>query len=82
MAERPRVALIDDDEAILNSVQHYLRRRDFTVSCFRAAKPFLEALEAGTEFDCAVTDVRMPGISGLALQQALVQQGCLVLPSS
>ena len=78
MAERPSVALIDDDEAILDSVQHYLRRRGFSVSCFRAAKPLLDALDAGTEFDCVVTDVRMPGISGLALQQALAQRACLL----
>ena len=71
MAERLSVALIDDDEAILDSVQLYLGRRGFAVSCFRAAKPLLDALDAGTEFDCVVTDVSMPGMSGLALQQRL-----------
>ena len=78
MAERPSAALVDDDEAILDSVQHYLRRRGFTVSCFRAAKPLLDVLDAGTEFDCVVTDVRMPGISGLALQQTLAKRTCLL----
>ena len=78
MVERLSVALIDDDEAILDSVQLYLRRRGFAVSCFRAAKPLLDALDAGTEFDCVVTDVRMPGMSGLALQQALAQRACLL----
>jgi two-component system response regulator FixJ len=78
MVERHSVALIDDDEAILDSVQLYLRRRGFSVSCFRAASLFLGSLDSGTEFDCVVTDVRMPGMSGLALQQALAQRACLL----
>ena len=79
MVERLSVALIDDDEAILDSIQVCLRRRGFAVTCFRAARPVLDALDAGTAFDCIVTDVRMPGMSGLALQQALAQRA-RVLP--
>ena len=78
MVERLSIALIDDDEAILDSVQLYLGRRGFAVSCFRAAKPLLDALDAGSEFDCVVTDVKMPGMSGLALQRALSQRACLL----
>ena len=78
MTKRLGIALVDDDEAILDSVQVYLDRRGFTVSCFRAAKPLLDALDAGTEFDCVVTDVKMPGMSGLELQQALAQRNCLL----
>lgn len=76
MVERLSIALIDDDEAILDSVQLYLRRKGFAVTCFRAAKPLLDALDAGTAFDCVVTDVRMPGMTGLALQRTLAQRGC------
>jgi two-component system response regulator FixJ len=78
MAERLNVALIDDDEAILDSVQLYLGRRGFAVTCFRAAHPFLAALDGGSAFDCIVTDVRMPGMSGLALQQELAQRSRLL----
>ena len=76
--ERISVALVDDDEAILDSVQLLLRRRGFAVRCFRTAKALLGAFDAGDEFDCVVTDVRMPGMSGQALQQALVRQSRLV----
>jgi two-component system, LuxR family, response regulator FixJ len=71
MPDKPDVALIDDDEAILDSVQLYLRRRGFDVTGFTTATAFLDALDAGAEFECLVTDVRMPGMSGLDLQRVL-----------
>jgi FixJ family two-component response regulator len=77
MTERFNIALIDDEEAILDSVQLYLSRRGLVVACYRAASDFLDALASGTPFDCIVTDVKMPGMSGLALQRALVQKSCL-----
>jgi two-component system response regulator FixJ len=78
MPDNPNVALIDDDEAILDSVQLYLRRRGFGVTGFRAAEGFLSALDAGAEFECAVTDVRMPGMTGLELQRVLSQRASSV----
>ena len=74
MPDKTTVALIDDDDAILDSLQNYLRRRGFAVSCFGAAQPFLDALEAGELFDCVVSDVRMPGMSGVELQGALARR--------
>jgi FixJ family two-component response regulator len=72
MSDRVAVALIDDDEAILDSLQIYLRRRGFLVFAFRSAKAFLEEIgRAPEEFDCVVTDVRMPGTTGLQLQRSL-----------
>ena len=78
MAERLSIALIDDDEAILDSIQLCLQRRGFAVTCFRAAMPVLDALDAGTAFDCIVSDVRMPGMGGLPLQRALTQRAHLL----
>jgi two-component system response regulator FixJ len=74
MPDKPVVALIDDDEAILDSVQLYLQRRGFDVTGFTTAKSFLTALDTGAEFQCVVTDVRMPGMSGLDLQRILSQR--------
>jgi two-component system response regulator FixJ len=64
-----RVALIDDDAAVLDSLSLYLRRENFDVACFDSAESFLVAGES--PFDCIVSDVRMPGLSGLDLVQRL-----------
>lgn len=74
MSDKVTVALIDDDDAILDALQNYLRRRGFLVSCFRAAEPFLDALATGTLFDCVVSDVRMPAMTGVELQAVLTQR--------
>lgn len=71
MADKASVALIDDDEAVLDSLQLYLRRKGFAVTCFPSAKGFLDALDVGSVFDCVVSDVKMPGVSGLDLQRSL-----------
>jgi two-component system response regulator FixJ len=78
MADKLNVALVDDDEAILDSVQLYLRRKGFAVSCFQSADAFLDALDAGSAFDCVVSDVKMPGISGLDLQRSLANRSELI----
>ena len=71
MTEAIRLALIDDDEAVLDALASFLRRRGLEVAIFAAAQPFLDAMDAGDPFDCIVTDVRMPDLSGLELQRLL-----------
>jgi two-component system response regulator FixJ len=68
------LALIDDDEAVLDALQHYLSRQNVRTSCFKTAKNFLGALDDRKPFDCIVSDVRMPGMSGLDLVQHLNQR--------
>jgi FixJ family two-component response regulator len=67
MAEPIHIALIDDDSAVLDSLQLYFARRDVKTSCFADAETFLAALDGGARLDCVVSDVRMPGMSGLDL---------------
>jgi len=61
------VAIIDDDEAVLDSLRLYLSRQGIETSCFASANDFLNAIGGGQAFDCIVSDVRMPGMSGLDL---------------
>jgi two-component system response regulator FixJ len=71
------VALIEDDEAALHSLHVLLEARGYDVGCFLSAEAFLEA--AGQYAPtCIVSDVRMPGMSGLDLHRQLKSQGSIV----
>jgi two-component system response regulator FixJ len=72
MAEPFQIALVEDDAAVLDSLQLYLARQDLETSCFRAAQDLLDAVDGGVQFNCIVSDVRMPGMSGLDLVRHLV----------
>jgi FixJ family two-component response regulator len=71
MADLIELALIDDDEAVLDALLHYLTSQNVNTSCFSAAKNFLTALDHRERFDCIVSDVRMLGMSGLDLMRRL-----------
>ena len=71
MSDRLHVALIDDDAAVLDALRYYLARQTIRTSIFQIAKDFLEALDRHEQFDCVVSDVRMPGMSGLDLMKHL-----------
>jgi len=67
MTESIRIALIDDDAAILDSLRLYFERRKVKVSCFGTTNEFLGEIDSFTQFDCVVSDVRMPGMCGIEL---------------
>jgi two-component system, LuxR family, response regulator FixJ len=67
MAEPAQIALVEDDAAVLDSLQLYLARQDLKTSCFGAAEALLAAVDGGVQFNCIVSDVCMPGMSGLDL---------------
>jgi len=71
MARPSHIALIDDDDAVLDSLSLYFRSQKVATSGFTSAQDFLAALGADKPFDCIVSDVRMPGMSGLDLVREL-----------
>jgi two-component system response regulator FixJ len=75
MAEAMRIALIDDDVAVLDSLRLYFERNGVAASCFTSADAFLAQKEAIPRFDCIVADVRMPGKSGLDLVRESAAKG-------
>ena len=64
------IALIEDDEAVLRSLSMLLAKRGHQVKSYGSAEEFLEALAGNTPL-CVVSDIRMPGMSGLELHQRL-----------
>ncbi len=74
MSEIDQVCLIDDDEAVRDSVGLLLENHEFQVSSFGSAEEFLDHMEQGLQPACVVSDVKMPGLSGLDLQRLLAEQ--------
>ena len=74
MIESDQVCLIDDDEAVRDSVGLLLENHEFQVSSFASAEAFLTEMEKGLQPSCVVSDVKMPGLSGLDLQRVLAEQ--------
>jgi len=66
MPNKGKVYVIDDDEAMRDSLNFLLESADFNVTLFETAQNFLDALP-GLDFGCVVSDVRMPGIDGIEL---------------
>ncbi len=70
MSHRGKVYVIDDDEAMRDSLDFMLGAADFHVTVFESPHQFLDTL-SGIEFGCVVSDVRMPGIDGIELLKRL-----------
>jgi FixJ family two-component response regulator len=71
MPSVPLIAIVDDDDALRNSLDNLLRSVGFRVQGFSSAEAFLQAPPA-PETACLILDVRLPGMNGLALQRQLV----------
>ena len=67
------VYVVDDDEAVRDSVQWLLEGQDFRVRCFESAEVFLARYDP-REVACLIVDIRMDGMSGLELQDRLLER--------
>ena len=63
---KPRVLVVDDEAIARNNLAHVLEREGFAASCADCGEAALEQL-AQARYDLVLTDLRMPGIDGMAL---------------
>ena len=66
----PTVFVVDDDPAVLDSLQRLLTSQGHRVECFSSGEAYLEGV-AAERAGCLVVDLRMPGVTGLQLLQQL-----------
>lgn len=70
----PVIAIVDDDKAVRDALQRMLRSHGFVATVFGSAEHFLT--EAGPDrAACLIADVRMPGMTGIALHDHLTARG-------
>lgn len=67
------VAIIDDDELVRSSMASLIRSLGLFAKTFASADEYLQA-EGRDDIDCLVTDIHMPGTSGLELQTILARE--------
>lgn len=67
------VYVVDDDEAVRDSLQWLLEGKDYRVRCFESAESFLARYDE-QEVACLIVDIRMPEMTGLELQARLIDK--------
>jgi FixJ family two-component response regulator len=71
------IAIVDDDESVQNALQDLIEADGLKARCFGSAEEFLES-GLQRKAACLITDIRMPGMSGLELQARLKADGCKI----
>jgi two-component system response regulator FixJ len=74
LKHRSLIAVVDDDESVREALENLISSVGLQVKLFASAEDFLGS-ETPSQTDCAILDVRLPGISGLELQKRLAAKG-------
>jgi FixJ family two-component response regulator len=70
----PVISIVDDDPSYRKATANLVRSLGYVTASFASAEEFLQADEA-RETDCLITDLQMPGMTGLDLQSHLMSEG-------
>jgi len=70
----PIISIVDDDEAMRLATGSLVRTLDYNVCTFASADEFLKS-EHVHDTSCLITDLHMPGLSGIDLQDRLIARG-------
>jgi len=74
MTKHPLISVVEDDQPFRESMQKLVMALGYTVEAFPSAADFLASAHLG-ETDCLVSDVQMPGMTGVELHRHLVDAG-------
>ena len=81
MSEAPLISIVDDDALARDGIRELVESLGYKAIAFASAQHFL-ASRVLAETTCLITDVQMPGLNGLELQEALQSQGAKASPRS
>jgi FixJ family two-component response regulator len=74
MSDAPLISIVDDDEVARDGMRAFIESLGYKAVTFKSAEHFLQS-DVIANTICLITDMQMPGIDGLALQQALRLKG-------
>jgi FixJ family two-component response regulator len=74
LPKMPVIAIVDDDESFRRATTSFVRSLGYGTASFDSAEAFLKS-EHVSDADCLITDVQMPGMTGIELQDRLIAQG-------
>jgi len=72
--QAPAIAVVEDDEAVQNSINGLLKSAGYRCEAYRSVEVFLDVCGL-QDFDCVIVDFRLPGVNGLDLQVHLRDAG-------
>src|SRR5258707_8491450 len=73
----PLISIVDDDQAVRDALKRMLQSHGFATAVFASAEQFLSQAKADS-IACLILDVRMPGMTGLALHDYLSSTACRI----
>jgi FixJ family two-component response regulator len=74
LSSAPLISIVDDDESVRVATTKLVRLHGFIADAFASAEEFLRSPRVN-ETSCLITDVKMPGMSGVDLQSHLIREG-------
>lgn len=74
MSDTKMIAIVDDDESVRLALDGLLRSNDYTVRLYADAEAFLNS-DGPRTTACLISDIQMPGLSGIQLYETLHNKG-------